>query len=105
MAMTVGSVLFILGVAVLASLGLVYDFGDAATNVLAGFVASVFWVVGGLSAFSAYSQAWTGSRELAPVAYLAIGMGLLTAALALYQLTVAVRRSAGTTEGAPGTLR
>jgi len=101
MAMTVGSVLFVLAIAVLASMGLLRDFGDAATSLLLGFVGATFWGVGGIAAFSAYSQAWTGSRPMAPLAYLSVGMALLVAVLTLYEVATTVRRTSGTTEQTP----
>lgn len=97
MAMTQLSVLFLLALAALASIGL---FGPLppATRVLLGMLGSVLWAVGGLSAFSVFAEAWTGSRSMEPLAIVAIGMAALTLLLSLYQLASIIKTNAGTTE-------
>jgi len=96
MAMTVTSVLWIMSVAVLLSIGLLREFDDAATSVLLGFTAAIFWGVGGLAAYSAEAEAWSGSKPMEPLAILGIGMAMLVAAVSLMKLARAIRSEAGT---------
>jgi len=97
MAMTVLSVLWIMSVAALLSAGLIREFDDAATSVLLGFAGAVFWGVGGLSAYSAEAEAWTGSKPMGPLAILGVGMAMLVMALSLMKLARAIRSEVGTT--------
>jgi len=96
MAMTELSVLFMLTVATLASIGLFAPTRDPTLPVLAGFVASVLWAVGGLSAFSVYSEAYQGTQPMTPLAVVAIGLSVASAALAFYKLRNPISEYAGT---------
>lgn len=97
MAMTVVAVLWVMSVASMMSIGLLREFDDAATPVLLGFTAAVFWAIGGLSAYSAESEAWTGTQAMEPLAILGIGMAMLVMALSLMKLARAIRAETGTT--------
>lgn len=100
MPMTQLSVLFMLGLAAVASVGLFSPL-PAATRLLLGMLGAVLWGVGGLSAFSVYAQAWSGARAMEPLAIVGIGMAALTLLLSLYQLAAVVRTNAGTSEQTP----
>jgi len=98
MAMTQISVLWILSIAVLLSIGLLRDFEDAATSLLRGFTAALFWAIGGLSAFSVHAQAWNGSRPMDQLAILSVGMAMLVTLLTLYEVATAIRSTTGATK-------
>jgi len=96
MAMTQLTVLFLLTLATLSSIGLLLEFGDPGTPVLLGMLGAVLYGVGGLSAFSVHAQAYAGTRAMRPLAIVGIGMALLVFGLTLFQLAQTVRSSAGT---------
>jgi len=97
MAMTQLSVLWILSIAVLLSLGLLRDFDDVGTSLLSGFTAETFWAVGGISAFSVHAEAWSGSRPMDQLAILSVGMSMLVVMLTVYEIVTAVRSTTGAT--------
>lgn len=95
--MTELGLLFIGGLATLATLGLFVDFQDdegnpdRATNILVGFLAAVLWGTFGLSASDVYvDDAAEVAEPLEPLFWLGILLALLTGIFAIWMLLKAI---------------
>lgn len=89
MAMTQLALLFIGGIALLASLGLFYNFDDPWTGVLVGFVAAGLWGLFGISSMDVIvrDSAWaSASRPIDPLMWVGFALAVLTAFFAIYDL-------------------
>jgi hypothetical protein len=97
MAMSQLSVIFVLAVGLLASVGLFAPLRSPELSIVLGYLAAVLWGIGGIAAFSVHAQAWTGTKSMTPLAVISIGIALVIAALTTMKLRVVIQRSSGTT--------
>lgn len=98
--MTEPVLLFLAGVAVLATVGMFQEFGDRWTVVLVAVVASMLWGVVGLESFDVVrtSSGVTVHYEILSMVYVGLGFSMVTGFFAVFHFVKAVGRESGMTE-------
>jgi len=96
MALTSLSLVWLGSVALLATLGLFYQFGDQWTGVLVEFVAAVLWAMFALSGMNVVVSDTNppATEPMMPLVYLGVGFALLTFLFAMSDLLQTLRGDA-----------
>lgn len=100
MAMTEGILLFLAGMALLATIGMFQEYGDRWTVVLVAVTASILWGIVGLESFDVVktTSGVTTHYEILSMVYVGIGFSMITGFFALYHFLKGVSSETGMTE-------
>lgn len=101
MAMTQLGLMMMGGIATLATIGMFKDFGDDETRVIMSFGASVLWGFFGMSSFDVIVRSTSyasASEPITPLAYMGIGLSIITGFFAIWMLLMLVKSETSATD-------